>query len=400
MRGPIMIACLKLQMFRRLLAYSTMMFVIVTLMDLNLSNLSYDLIQQEITGLATANVDLGALSLRILSNSIISQLSSVAAIAVCCITLAVFWPLLRAHNPIYRQYLIVIAVSLMAYFAYNTNAIWHLTEKPLLEAHFTQITYQDQVDAIRKFNQLKTDNAGISASIKETRKLRSSHFLDNCPDASHCINNTTLNISFVLYWLSYFLLSTTAFIGLSAASTVFAPAPAAAAEQTDENARRTVLLDEYRSRCETLRAVLYYGSTTLLVGILWLHIHSNWAVTPILTALFSNDDGQTRLLAHEVFFSNYRSYMTIFYGMILMIGFVPGVMSVRGKAHALYRQERDAIPFEERGDVTFDDWLADAYLPTNILNVKDMAFLLAPMASLMVGSNLTETFTGLTSFFG
>lgn len=395
-----MIACLKLQMFRRLLAYSFMMFAIVTLMDLNLSNLSYDLIHQELTGLAAANIDLGALSLRILSNSIMAQLSSVAAITICCIALAVFWRLLKVHNPIHREYLIFIAIALAVYFAYNTNAIWHLTEKPLLEAHFTQVTYLDQVNAIEEFNKLRQNDTQVVSSIETTRTERSGHFLDGCKGAAHCINNTTLNISFALYWLAYFLLSTTAFIGLSAASTVFAPTPETSVDQEDEKSRRSVLLDEYRSRCDTLRSILYFGSTTLLVGILWLYVHSNWAVTPLLAAMFAGDDGQTRLLAHEVFFTNYRTYMTIFYSMILMIGFVPGVLYIRSKAYALFRQERDTIPFEQRGDITFDDWLADAYLPTNILNVKDLAFLLAPMASLFVGGNLTDTFTSLTSFFG
>ena len=393
-----MIACLKLQMFRRLLTYSTLMFVAVALMDLNLSNLPYDLIQEALGSLSTANLDLATLSLRILSNGIMAQLASVAAIVICCVALAVFWQLLKAHNPIHRHYLLFIAGSLMIYFAYNTNAIWHLTGKPLLEAHFTQITYTDQVKAIRKFNALRPTGTQAQAAVTELRTKRSGHFLDDCQGAAHCINNTTLNMSFVLYWLAYFLLSATAFIGLATASTVYAPTPALANEQPPGLSKRSILLDEYRNRCDTLRSILYFGSTTLLVGIVWLNAHTNWALTPILTTLFASAENDTRVLAHDVFFNNYRTYMTIFYSLILMIGFVPGVLYIRSQALVLFRTERDLVPFENRGDITFDDWLADAYLPANILNVKDLAFLMAPMASLLVGSNLTDTFAGLTAF--
>ncbi len=367
-----------LRIFRRLYAYATLIFVVVILFDANLSNLALEAINKAVAQAQFSGPEALTTGLHLLSNSILSQLTCVLLVLVSGIACAKFYRIV-VDNAVPKNTFIASMMTLLAcYLLYNTNALWHLTKLPLLESHFTKVTLYDQIAAIQQFNSIAAPFPGGAAS----GEVSDAHSLNLCTVNPYCVNRLSLYISILFYWVAYFVASSTAFVGVSASATIFAPLANGEAENYDGK------LLQYRKRLDSLKTFLHFGSATLVVATVWMAQHAKWAV-PLMTR---------ENLDVTFFYNGFAVYMTLFYVIILVVGYLPALMHVRGKLYLMFqRWQGEQIP-GDRPTETFESWLKTVGVQPEVLSIKDLGFIFAPAASLILSGLLGGDLSNLIAF--
>jgi hypothetical protein len=198
-----------------------------------------------------------------------------------------------------------------------------------------------------------------------------------------------------LYWLSLGLIILVAALGVMAGASAFSPFEIDTARSSKMRRRKRPDDDvpdlerdalEYRKRVGDIRSVLYYGSASLAVAIVWIVSQCRWATSPFFA----------RVGHLEQFVSSVSVYLAVLYVVILGLAFLPPAMWLQAKLSRSYYREID-----KRGgaDVEpFDKWLQGWGIDAGVLTTRDLFAFVAPIGSLLLSASVD--FSALGKTFG
>lgn len=327
---------------------------------------------------------LGELAATLMANTFVVYAANLLIISVSALAAVQFTRIILTYKNVLLS--LSIALTVWAVFvAYNANLMWIWKSEYHLETHFRQITLDRQIEIIQRFNQL-------SVPILPAEKQYTGHFNPTCRN-KFCIE--TVGLVQWLYWLSLSLIILVAALGVMAGASAFSPFEIDTARSSRARRRKRVDdgvpdLDrdalEYRKRVGDLRSVLYYGSTSLAVAIVWIISQCRWGTSPFFT----------RVAHLEQFVSSVSVYLAVLYIVILGLAFLPPAMWLQEKLRRIYYKEIDKHGSADV--VPFDKWLQRWGIDAGVLTTRDLFAFVAPLGSLLLSASVD--FAALGKTFG